>query len=224
MVDIYRNWSWPAQPVTRQREWWRGTFTERLSRDKPLLLTEDDSFVYVVPGPTANWADGRLTVVCYAGTGQTGCGYGHTETPAGTWSLHYGRFVNPNPGLADLSPAALARETATGQWRVIRRTRLDGKPAIELTQTPAARVQYQRPVFLWVNARTHLPLRMIESAGQPIWDQTDWRYLPPTRAGQALLRVPVPPGLPPIRVTPHLPEPAPLPRGLWLLTALTFRF
>jgi hypothetical protein len=76
-------------------------------------------------------------VVCYAGTGQPGCGYDNTETPAGTWSLRYGRFINPNPGLDDLRPAALAREIAQGLWRVAGRTRVDGQPAIELTESPA---------------------------------------------------------------------------------------
>jgi hypothetical protein len=193
VVDIYRDWSWPAQPVTGRQERYRSAFTERISRTAPLKLTEDDGFIYLVPPANWNYATGRLTVVCYAGTGQTGCGYGDTETPPGTWSQHYGRFVNPNPGLNDLRPAALAREIADGQWRVTGRTHLNGQQAIELTQTPAGFYQ-PPPTLLWVNAHTYLPLRMIQGANKPESAQVDWYFLKPTAANLALLRVPIPAG------------------------------
>jgi len=114
LVDIYQDWSWPAQPVTGQQERYRSAFTERISRTAPLKLTEDDGFVYTAPPASANMVCGQLTVVCYAGSGQTGCGYGNTETPAGTRSLHHGQFVNPNPGLDDLSPAGSPGRSPTG--------------------------------------------------------------------------------------------------------------
>jgi hypothetical protein len=82
------------------------------------------------------------------------CGYGNTETPSGTWSLHHGRFMNPNPGLNDLRPAALAQEIAKGQWRVTGRTHLNGQQAIQLTETPAG-IYQPLPTLLWVNA--HIP-------------------------------------------------------------------
>jgi hypothetical protein len=192
VVDIYQDWSWPAQPVTGRLTRWREKFTERISQSRPLKLTEDDSFVYTTTPGGANTAYGQLTVVCYAGSGQTGCGYGNTETPAGTWSLHRGRFVNPNPGLDDLSPAALARGIIKGQWRVAGRTRLHGRQAIKLTETPAGSYM-PLPTVLWVDARTHLPLRMNNGAGKS-WAQSDWSYLKPTAANRALLRVPVPAG------------------------------
>ncbi len=193
--DIYQDWAWPAQPVTGQPERWREQFSQRIRATAPLLLTEDDSFGYLTPPASANYVRGLLTVVCYAGTGQTGCGYGPTETPPGTWSQTYGRFVNPNPGLNDLRPAALAAEITQGKWRVVRRTRMDGQPAIELAETPAGSWR-PLPTRLWVNARTHLPLRMVTGAGAPVVTQLDWRFLPPTPANLSRLRVPIPPGYP----------------------------
>lgn len=194
LMDIYRDWSWPAQPVTGQQERWREAFTGRISTTAPLKLTENDGFIYTVPLTNASNAYGQLTVVCYAGTGQSGCGYDNTDVPPGTWFLQRGWSVNPNPGLDDLSPAALAQEIAKGQWRVTRRTRLDGQSAIELTETPAGFYQ-PLPTLLWVNARTYLPLRMINGAGGDV-AQNDWYYLKPTAANLALLRVPIPAGYP----------------------------
>jgi hypothetical protein len=193
LVDVYRTWSWPAQPVTGQQERWRNAFWGRIRIAAPLRLTEDDGFVYRTPPASWNDAYGKLTLVCYAGTGQTGCGYDNTETQPGTWSLNNGRFANPNPGLDDLSPATLAQAIAKGQWRVAGRTHVDGQPAIELTETPAGDYQ-PLPTLLWVNARTHLPLRMIQGAGKPDWAQFDWHFLLPTPANLALLRVPIPAG------------------------------
>jgi hypothetical protein len=193
LVDVYRTWSWPAQPVTGQQELWRNAYWQRIRGTAPLNLTEDDGFAYRTPPAGWNNAYGQLTVVCYAGTGQTGCGYDNTETPPGSWSLRNGWFVNPNPGLDDLSPAVMAQAIANGQWRVAGRTHVDGQPAIELNETQAGHYE-PLPTFLWVNARTHLPLRMIQGAGKPGSAQFDWHFLRPTTANLALLRVPIPAG------------------------------
>jgi hypothetical protein len=202
VVDVYRDWAWPAQPVAGGRELVREAFSQRpvsgsgaLIVSKPLKLTEDDGFAYLVPRGSANTAYGRLMVVCYAGTGQTGCGYDGTTTPPGTWSLRYGRFGNPNPGVDDLEPAALAQEITNGLWRVTHRGHVHGQQAIELTETPAGHDQ-PLPTLLWVNAHTYLPLRMLNGAGTRDWAQMDWYYLRPTPAHLALLRVPIPPGYP----------------------------
>ena len=48
------------------------------------------------------------------------------------------------------------------------------------------------PGLLWVNARTHLPIRWITGAGTASVTQQDYAYLPPTPANLALLRVPIP--------------------------------
>jgi hypothetical protein len=107
------------------------------------------------------------------------------ETRPGTWSVASFRAAvgsDFSPG-AGPSPATIAHNIITGQWRVVRRARLDGQPALELRDDRAA-----IPVApLWVNARTHLPIR---NGGE------DYTYLPPTPANLALLRVPIPAGLP----------------------------
>lgn len=199
VVDIYQQWAWPLRPVPGERVRWRNVYSGRLSRSQPLKLTEDDGLVYKAPSAASQRVSGVLTVVCYTGTGQTGCGYADTETPPGAWSLHRGRFYNPYPGLADLSPRAVAREILKGQWRVTGRGRVDGQRAIELTENPPGRQRrgpvseyLPLPTLLWVSVSTHLPLRMVNGVGRPVVSQFDWRYLPPTRASMALLRVPVP--------------------------------
>jgi hypothetical protein len=201
VTDIYQDWSWPAQPVTGQPARWRGTYTGRIALAKPLKLTEDDGFVFTAPPPPANFAYGELTVVCYAGTGQTSCGYGDTDTPVGAWSLHRGRFVDPNTGLDDLSPAALARDIIKGLWVVTGHTRLNGRPAIELTETPAG-IYQPLPTLLWVDAHTHLPLRMINGPAT-LSSQVDWSYLKPTAANMARLQVPIPAGYPRVNRSTH---------------------
>jgi hypothetical protein len=192
VLDIYQDWNWPARLVPGQLARWREAFSLRTSTTKALLLTEGDGFSWIAPRGNPNYVYGHLTVVCYPGTGQTGCGYGNTETPVGTWSEHNGRFVNPGNGTL-ISPAQLARQIARGRWRVTGRTHLDGQAAIELTETRTGEF-LPLPTVLWVNAHTYLPIRM--TAGTGTVTRADWSYLKPTRASLAVLRVPIPAGLP----------------------------
>ena len=196
ITSIDQEWMWPANPVPGQQARWREALSERLSRSKPLLPAEDIGFTYTVPrgnpdSERANEAYGHLTDVCYPV--MRGCGLGSMgETPAGAWSQHTGKFINPSAGTGDLSPAGLARGIAKGQWRVTGRTRVAGQPAIELSETRTG-VYRPLPTTLWVSARTHLPIRMNNGTGT-MWAQDDWRYLKPTAANMAQLRVPIPPG------------------------------
>ena len=94
-----------------------------------------------------------------------------------------------------LSPADLARGIAKGYWQVVGRTRLEGQPAIELSETGRGPGVYAPlPTLLWVNARTHLPIRMVNGVGHAQWDVNEWGFLPPTAANLARLRCPSPPG------------------------------
>src|SRR5260221_8890052 len=122
-----------------------------------------------------------------------GCGWGPSETLGGPRSkvsfngeqeisdIRAGRFFNP---------AVLARAIAQGQWRVVRRTRLDGQQAIELSETAAGPIS-PLPVDLWVNAQTYLPLRCDGSGFSEVFG-----YLPPTTVNLALLQVSIPRGFP----------------------------
>jgi len=158
-------------------------------------LTEDTGYTTVVPRPSRylQKEHARLITVCYAGTGQTGCGWGRFNTPAGTWSQHTEvmPYIDDTPAPRG---ADLARQIARGQWRIAGHTRLRGQRAIKLAQTRSGTFQ-GHPVFLWVSTATYLPLQMISVAGK-FTEADNWYYLPPSKANLAHLRVPLPPGYP----------------------------
>jgi hypothetical protein len=199
LTQSERTWNWPAVPSPGQlqyvRDAWSGIPRGASGATAPVKLSEDDGYITVVPRPSNYGQDeqARLIVVCYAGTGQTGCGWGRFNTPAGTWSEHTGIMpyidYTPDPRGADL-----AGQIAQGEWRTVGHTRLRGQPAIELAQTPSGEFA-GHPVVLWVSTATYLPLRMIWVTGKTT--ETDsWYYLPPSKANLKPLRVPIPPGYP----------------------------
>jgi hypothetical protein len=197
-VDVYRDWSWPAQPVPGQLQHDRTLFSERTPKSPAVILAEDNEISFVTPRAGVATVRGQITMVCYLGTGHS-CGYGSTDTPAGTWSQVSGTVLNAPDigGDGMLSPASLAQGIATGQWRIMHRTRLKGQPAIELRETSHGRdVIEPLPTLLWVNARTHLPIQMVNGVGSANVTVNEWAYLPPTPANLALLRVHIPPGYP----------------------------
>jgi hypothetical protein len=210
-VGVYRMWSWPAQPSVGQQQRLRTVFAERTPKMPALTVDEDNEIAFVTPRARVSRVRAQLTMVCYAGTGQTACGFGPTNTPAGTWSRITGSFDAMSTDIGQdgfLSPAALAREIAAGQWRVVHRTRLDGQPAIELSEThhgPA--IIMPLPTILWVNARTHLPIRMVNGDGHATVSTNEWTYLRPTAANLKLLQVPIPPAYP--RSTAVITAPSP---------------
>jgi hypothetical protein len=193
--SILQGWSWPAQPVLGQKEYVRSYLVQRTSRSKPLLPAEDNGFVYDAPPASANYVNARLTMVCYPSF--DGCGYGNTETPAGTWAVYHGRFMNPSPGLDDLSPWSMARSIAQGDWRIVGHTRLDGQAALELSESAKSPDQYgPRPALLWINAHSYLPLKMITGVGSSQPSVATWSFLSPSPAHLALLRPHIPAGFP----------------------------
>ncbi len=197
-VDVYRDWSWPAQPVPGQLQHDRTLFSERTPKSPAVILAEDNEISFVTPRAGVMTVRGQITMVCYLGTGNA-CGNGSSNTPAGTWSQVSGTVLNaPDIGGGGmLSPASLAQGIATGQWRIMHRTRLKGQPAIELRETSHGRdVIEPLPTLLWVNARTHLPIRMVNGVGSANVTVNEWAYLPPTPANLALLQVHIPPGYP----------------------------
>jgi hypothetical protein len=197
LEDLDQSWSWPAVPSPGQVQYVRDVFSETpLGASKataPVKLTEDDGYTTITPHPSVYGQneEARLIVVCYAGTGQTGCGWGRFNTPAGTWSQHTGAMpysdYTPDPRGADL-----AQQIARGEWRVLGHTQLRGQQAIKLAETPAGQFE-PRPVFLWVSTATYLPLQMVVGpAGSE--GVINWHYLQPSKANLAHLRVPIPPG------------------------------
>ncbi len=201
LVDVYRTWSWPAQPVPGQRQLGRTRFSGISPHSAAVKLTEDTGVETVTPPRGVGMTRGQVTMVCFAGSGQTGCGYGNRNTLPGTWS----RFTATVESGTDVGtggffdPARLVRGIATGAWRVVGRTHLDGQQAIELNETGRGQdILEPLPVKLWVNAQTYLPIRLVvgasgDGAGLAV---QEFRYLPPTPANLALLRVPIPAGYP----------------------------
>jgi hypothetical protein len=199
LTQLDQWWSWPAIPSPGQVQYVRDAFSEIppgvSEATGSVKLIEDDGYTTVVPRPSryGQSEQARLIVVCYAGIGSPGCGWGSFETPAGTWSQHTGVMqymdYTPNPRGVDL-----AQQMAEGQWRIVGQTRLRGQQAIKLAETPSGMFQ-GRPVFLWVSTATYLPLRMVwgPATSYEIWN---WYYLPPSKANLAHLRVPIPPGYP----------------------------
>ncbi len=199
-VDVYRGWSWPARPAPGQQQVQRTLFAQRTPQVPALTIGEDSAVSYTTPRAGAQTVRGQVTMVCYAGTGQPGCAWGSRQTPTGTWS-QVSQTVSPSTSdisaVGGLSAADLAQGIAKGYWQVVGRTRLDGEPALELNETGRGPIVYDPlPTLLWVNARTHLPIRMINGVGHAVVSTSEWAFLPPTPANLARLRVPIPPGYP----------------------------
>ena len=197
-VDVYRTWSWPAQPVPGQRQVGRTLFSGTSPAGSAVKLIEDRQVAFVTP-PDAGAARGQVTMVCFRGSGQTGCGYGQANTPAGTWS----RFTALVSSTSDIcarglfNPAALVRGIADGAWRVVARTRLDGQQAIELSETGRGTAIIEpMPTMVWVNAQTYLPMRLVSGTASTGMAVQEFSYLPANPANLALLRVPIPAGYP----------------------------
>jgi len=199
LIQTDRSWSWPAVPSPGQLQYVRDAFSAiprgASQVTASVKLTEDTGYTTVVPRPSRYGQNelARLITVCYAGTGQTGCGWGRFNTPAGTWSKHTAVMPyidhTPSPRGSDL-----ARQIARGEWRIVGHTRLRGQRAIKLAQTHSGTIQ-GHPVFLWVSTATYLPLRMISVTGK-FTEADNWYYLPPSKANLAHLHVPIPPGYP----------------------------
>lgn len=196
-ADEYQDWFWPAQPMPGQQVRMREVYVQNYeSSARTVQPTEDWATIYTYPlqPPPAGYGFTTsilLTMVCYPPGG--GCGWGPTQTPGRSWSRV---TFHGQPEVSDIStggsfnPAVLAQAVAHGQWRVARRARLDGQPVIELTETTAGPI-FPRPVELWVNAQTYLPLRCDGGGVSEVF-----AYLPPTAANLALLQVPIPRSFP----------------------------
>jgi hypothetical protein len=199
VVDETQVWDWPAQPVPGQQARERSTYARRTRAfAKALTLATDHVVAYKSPAPGARSETFQLTMVCYPG-GSRFCGYAGKTTPAGTWTRVSFRSAPIDsavgPG-STFNPAVIVGQMTIGQWRVVGLARLDGQPAIEVSETSKGTDRLlPRPVLLWVNARTYLPIRVIWGPSTA-FQQWDFAYLPPTSANLALLRVPIPRGYP----------------------------
>jgi hypothetical protein len=203
LVDTYQDWNWPAQPVPGQPARWRDRFAEQTVSGKPVSLVEDYTVSYLSPSQTAVNVPARVTMVCYAGS--SGCGMNDTEVRARTWAAYSQQIpafaVASGVGAGGIfSPATLVQGIDKGQWRILRRTRLDGQPTIVLICTSSGPIGGPLPFLLWVNARTYLPVQYHGGSGGNTSSGV-FVYLRPTRANMTLFRVPIPRGY--RRSSPH---------------------
>jgi len=99
--------------------------------------------------------------------------------------------AGPSPDWADVIRHALA----CGQLVEAGRQIVDGQHVIRLDQTASSELGGWRSVY-WVSSSTYLPVRILtEATSSPRWwDQEDFRWVQPTKANLALLRVPIPAG------------------------------
>jgi hypothetical protein len=96
-----------------------------------------------------------------------------------------------------VNAAGLRRQLANGQFKIIRRTVVDGHKAIELAMTglnPRMTGLHTTAALMWVDAASYLPLRQVLRFSTGRVDTGYFRFLPPTTANLAKLRVVIPPG------------------------------
>ncbi len=197
--------------VTGRSVWWSGPTLPRPGR------TARYRFVSMTPSGhpvselaeryTASREDFRGLGRGFVGTGGVARRITTVDYSTRTWisqRTHQDAIVS----LAD-SPALLRHEVAIGLWRVAKRVRLDGRPALELVWKPSPatrawsvggpgrRGELRRT--LWVDAHSYLPLRqriqLVGADHSPFYALTaDYRLLPPTEANLAKLKPVIPDG------------------------------
>jgi hypothetical protein len=106
-----------------------------------------------------------------------------------TWADVKGVPLTPQG--AGPTPETIRAYIAAGQYRVVGRVELDGRPAIELVRTYTG--GKDRDQRLWVDPGTYLPLRAVTTQ-TGVRVQADYEFLPPTEANLANLRPVIPPG------------------------------
>jgi hypothetical protein len=89
--------------------------------------------------------------------------------------------------------AQLRAAAACGSYRVVGRQLVNGVNAIKLEMVIQGRIAGADGQTFWVDPSTYLPLRM-ESRGSQSSVVSDFRWLPPTAANVAKVRVPIPAG------------------------------
>jgi hypothetical protein len=170
-LDI-QQWFWPSQPAPGQQVR-MFTITDGIEIENTFYATAGAQYTAGSIGPAIT---GTQVII---------------EPQAKTWSIQHGVTIRPQ--LPQATSAALLRQYITAHvWTVIGSSALAGQPAIELGTTGANGLRE----LLWVNARTHLPMRQVKENwnGPGSTLQYDIDYLPATTANLAKLAPAIPPG------------------------------
>jgi hypothetical protein len=166
-----QEWFWPSQPAPGQ-EVRMLTVAGGMEIEDTFYAATGDQYAAGIRGPAIT---GTEMII---------------GTRAKTWSMSHGTTIRPQ--LPQATSAALLRQyIAAHVWTVIGPSALAGQPAIELSAAG-----YGLREFLWVNARTHLPMRQVKENWNGSGSRLQWdiEYLPATHANQAKLTPAVPPG------------------------------
>lgn len=174
---VRRSWAYPAFPQPGQQVRTRG---ELVLNGAPEI---DSAIVYVEPRPGSGPVKTQELMVNYQSR---------------TWSkLHSTVLLVTILGDGDLSPSAIRKQIADGEFKVAGTGRIAGRQAIKLYwATPGAR---PGNTILWADAMTFLPLRAIFTNGFPGALPGDpvtinFQILPVTSANLKLLTPPIPAG------------------------------
>ncbi len=163
-----------------------------LGRNAAGVPAKDAEYIFAMPAG-GGAASGYTDPIDWGGLTVTGTVLvvDHAAHTWGEWPHSSITFGLP------LTPAGIRSEIARGQLRVIGRTELRGRPAIELgmslTSAPGAAV-HVTTARLWVNAGTYLPMRQALRFSDGKQDVTDYAFLPPTPANLANLSPVIPAG------------------------------
>jgi len=181
-------WIWPGYPRPGQR-----VRVRVLGVGSSGVIGKDAEYIFTMParagtsarsGNPIDW--GLMTV-----TG-TLLVVDHRRRDWGEW-----KHQNITVGLP-VNAAGIRGEIAHGQLRVIRRTTVRGRRAIELAITlgHGARANPLRVTAaeLWVNAATYLPMRQLLRFSDGKQALTNYGFLMPTSANLAKLRPDIPAG------------------------------
>jgi hypothetical protein len=164
---VIRYLTWPARPATGQRV--------QLLFVRGSLLGEE---TYTEPAPLSG-------SVLTMGTWLV------INTSTKTWSRGPTRLTPNTPEQVGLF--LLDKNTILRDRVVDAHARLDGRAAIELSVPALGQLR----VFVWVDALTYLPLRMVKlhwAANPASRKQYDFQFIAPTPANRALLTPAIPPG------------------------------
>jgi hypothetical protein len=168
-----QEWFWPSNPAPGQQVRMLAITADGLEIENTFYATARDKYTAGSAGPVITGT--QLTI----------------DPQAKIWSIQQGTTIRPQ--LPQATSAALLRQyIAAHVWTVIGRSSLAGQPAIELgTAGPNGLRE-----LLWVNARTHLPMRQLKENwnGPGSTLRYDIEYLPATPANLAKLTPAIPPG------------------------------
>src|SRR5215469_17042443 len=159
-----RSWVYPAFPRPGQQ------VMLRVAQARNGVPEQDIEAVYVQPGPGNGSARGQVLKVDYADR---------------TWSRQQ-TLLSATAYQGALSPSAIRKQIADGEFTVAGTERIAGRPAIRLDWS-APGDGSGKATILWVDAKTGLALRAVLSAANGASITISYQILPATSANMKLL-------------------------------------